>query len=325
MGGEGHPGLAPGPPQGRRTRSCRSSRSAARLAELLGDEHEVLLADDCVGDGVQKLVKDLKDGQVLLLENLRFHKEEEANDEAFARELAALRRRLRQRRLRHRAPRARLDRGHGAVREGEGRRLPDGARSSSTWASVLKNPEKPFVAILGGAKVSRQDQGDREPAAQGGRAAHRRRHGLHLPQGAGRRGRQEPGRGGQARRWPRKLLDAAQRLRTSAGAAGRPRRAAPSPTRRASATETPERAIPDGPDGPGHRPEDARRCTPQHIRGAQDRALERADGPVRGGEVRRRHHARWPRRWPSNRQAHDGGRRRRQRGGGATRWASRPR
>ena len=69
-----------------------------------------------------KLAQDLKPGQVLLLENLRFHPEEEANDEAFARELAALCRRLRQRRLRHRAPRPRLDRRDGAVREGEGRR-----------------------------------------------------------------------------------------------------------------------------------------------------------------------------------------------------------
>ncbi len=61
---------------------------AKRLSELLGAEHEVLMADDCVGDGVIKMAKDLKPGQVLMLENLRYHKEEEANDEQFARELA---------------------------------------------------------------------------------------------------------------------------------------------------------------------------------------------------------------------------------------------
>lgn len=61
-----------------------------RLAELLGKPHEVLMADDCVGEGVAKMAKELKPGQVLLLENLRFHKEEEANDEAFARQLALL-------------------------------------------------------------------------------------------------------------------------------------------------------------------------------------------------------------------------------------------
>ena len=63
---------------------------AKRLSELLGPEHEVLMADDCIGDGVIKMARDLKPGQVLMLENLRFHKEEEANDEAFARQLASL-------------------------------------------------------------------------------------------------------------------------------------------------------------------------------------------------------------------------------------------
>src|SRR6476646_4368322 len=54
---------------------------AKRLSELLGKEHEVLMADDCIGEGVGKMAKDLKPGQVLMLENLRFHKQEEANDE----------------------------------------------------------------------------------------------------------------------------------------------------------------------------------------------------------------------------------------------------
>jgi phosphoglycerate kinase len=64
--------------------------AAARLADLLGKPHEVILADDCVGDGVKKQVRDLQARQVLVLENLRFHKEEEANDEGFARQLAEL-------------------------------------------------------------------------------------------------------------------------------------------------------------------------------------------------------------------------------------------
>jgi phosphoglycerate kinase len=62
--------------------------AAVRLSELL--DQDVILADDCVGDGVRKLIKELKEGQVLLLENLRFHSEEEKNDEGFARELAGL-------------------------------------------------------------------------------------------------------------------------------------------------------------------------------------------------------------------------------------------
>ncbi len=62
---------------------------AKKLAELLGGNFEVLMADDCVGEGVGKQAGELKSNQVLLLENLRFHKEEEANDEGFARALAA--------------------------------------------------------------------------------------------------------------------------------------------------------------------------------------------------------------------------------------------
>src|SRR5215204_369812 len=62
--------------------------AAERLQQLLGQD--VILADDCVGDGVKKAVKDLGPGQVILLENLRFHPEEEKNDELFSRELASL-------------------------------------------------------------------------------------------------------------------------------------------------------------------------------------------------------------------------------------------
>jgi phosphoglycerate kinase len=61
---------------------------AAHLSELLGKT--VQFAPDCVGAEVEKMVSGLKDGDVLLLENLRFHAEEERNDPAFARQLAAL-------------------------------------------------------------------------------------------------------------------------------------------------------------------------------------------------------------------------------------------
>ncbi|HEX8983236.1 MAG TPA: phosphoglycerate kinase, partial [Ktedonobacterales bacterium] len=61
---------------------------AERLGELLG--RPVTLAPDCVGSEVESLAKALKPGEALLLENLRFHAEEEANDAAFARQLASL-------------------------------------------------------------------------------------------------------------------------------------------------------------------------------------------------------------------------------------------
>jgi len=81
-----HLGRPKGKPEDRKKLSLEPA--AERLSALLSQD--VILADDCVGDGVKKLVKDLRDGQVLLLENLRFHPEEEKNDEAFAKELASL-------------------------------------------------------------------------------------------------------------------------------------------------------------------------------------------------------------------------------------------
>jgi len=125
--------------------------AAARLSQLLAQD--VILADDCIGDAVKKLVRELKDGQVLLLENLRFHKGEEANDEAFAKELASL-----------------CDvwvndafgtahRAHAST-AGMARFVKEKAggfliqKEVEYLSRVLSKPEKPFVALLGGAKVS---------------------------------------------------------------------------------------------------------------------------------------------------------------------------
>ena len=55
---------------------------AKRLSEVLGQE--VKMADDVIGESAKKLASSLKDGEVMLLENVRFHKEEEKNDKAFA-------------------------------------------------------------------------------------------------------------------------------------------------------------------------------------------------------------------------------------------------
>lgn len=127
--------------------------AASKLAELLGPKHEVILADDCVGDAVKKQVKELKDGQVLVLENLRFHKEEEANDEAFARELAALADVYVNDAFgtAHRAHASTAGMAAFVKEKAAGLLM---KKEIEYLGRVLKNPEKPFVAILGGAKVS---------------------------------------------------------------------------------------------------------------------------------------------------------------------------
>ena len=75
-----------------RPKGADPSQSLAPAGEVLADllKREVLLSDAPVGDGPTKLVRDLRDGQILMLENVRFNEGEEKNDDAFARQLAAL-------------------------------------------------------------------------------------------------------------------------------------------------------------------------------------------------------------------------------------------
>jgi phosphoglycerate kinase len=127
--------------------------AASRLSEFLGREHEVLLADDCVGDGVKKLLKDLKPGQVLVLENLRFHKEEEANDEAFSRELASLADVYVNDAFgtAHRAHASTAGMVPFVKEKAAGMLI---RKELEYLGKAVKDPAHPFVAILGGAKVS---------------------------------------------------------------------------------------------------------------------------------------------------------------------------
>lgn len=124
---------------------------AERLQELL--DQDVVFADDCVGDGVKKLVKDLQDGQVLLLENLRFHPEEEANDEGFARELASLADVWVNDAFgtAHRAHASTAGMAKFVKEKAAGYLI---QKEVEYLGKALGRPEKPFVAILGGAKVS---------------------------------------------------------------------------------------------------------------------------------------------------------------------------
>jgi phosphoglycerate kinase len=124
---------------------------AARLADLIG--RPVAFADDCVGDAAKSAVAAAAEGGLVLLENLRFHPEEEKNDPAFAQELAALADVYVNDAFgaAHRAHasveaivRLMPEAGAGLLMEEELRYL----------GEALENPGRPFVAILGGAKVS---------------------------------------------------------------------------------------------------------------------------------------------------------------------------
>ncbi len=139
-----------GRPKGQVVDGLRMAPVAARLSELLG--RPVATADDCVGPRSRRRRPALRPGEVLLLENLRFHAEETGNDAEFARQLAGARRRLRERRLRHRAPRARLDRGRHALPAVRGRAAHD--PELEVLGRLLRDPARPFVVVLGGLKVS---------------------------------------------------------------------------------------------------------------------------------------------------------------------------
>jgi phosphoglycerate kinase len=124
---------------------------AARLAELLGKP--VAFATDCVGPEVEKRVASLKNGDVLLLENLRFHAEEEKNDPAFARQLAALADVYVNDAFgtAHRAHASTEGITHYVSQSAAGLLM---EKELEYLGKAVENPEHPFVAIVGGAKVS---------------------------------------------------------------------------------------------------------------------------------------------------------------------------
>ena len=123
---------------------------AKRLSELLGKE--VTLAADVVGPDAQAKAAALKGGEVLLLENVRFHKEEEKNDPAFAKQLASLAE------IYVNDAFGTAHRAHAST-AGVADYLPAVCgyliqKEISIMGGALNNPTRPFVAILGGAKVA---------------------------------------------------------------------------------------------------------------------------------------------------------------------------
>ncbi|MEN6339546.1 MAG: phosphoglycerate kinase [Clostridiaceae bacterium] len=123
----------------------------ARLSELLPDVR-VWMADDVIGESAKTAVADMKDGEIVLLENVRFHAEEEANDPAFAKELASLAE------LYVSDAFGTVHRAHAST-AGVAAYLPAVAgfligKELGFLGKALEDPERPFVAILGGAKVA---------------------------------------------------------------------------------------------------------------------------------------------------------------------------
>jgi phosphoglycerate kinase len=140
-----------GRPKGKRDLKFSLAPVADRLSQLLGKQ--VTLAPDCIGEEVQKQIERMKEGGVILLENLRFHPEEEKNEGNFSKALASL-----------------CDvyvndafgaahRAHAST-EGMTKYVKTVAagflmiKEIESLEKALINPQKPYVAILGGAKVS---------------------------------------------------------------------------------------------------------------------------------------------------------------------------
>jgi phosphoglycerate kinase len=124
---------------------------ARRLSALLGKE--VTMAPDCIGEQVRSLVEKLQAGEVLLLENLRFHAEEEANDPEFSKHLAALADIYVNDAFgtAHRAHASTVGIAHHLDVVVCGFLM---KKEIAYLINALASPERPFVAILGGAKVS---------------------------------------------------------------------------------------------------------------------------------------------------------------------------
>lgn len=140
-----------GRPKGKVQESLTLAPVAQRLGELL--DTSVVMAGDCIGTEAMQQALALQDGEVMLLENLRFHPEEEKNDPGFARELASMGE------IYVNDAFGTAHRAHAST-EGITHYLPTSVagflieKELKYLGESLDNPERPFIAILGGAKIS---------------------------------------------------------------------------------------------------------------------------------------------------------------------------
>ena len=139
-----------GKPEGKRIESLSLAPIRKKLADYLGTP--VALAKDCIGKEAEKSVKKLKEGDIVLLENLRFHSGEEANDPKFVKELAKLGD------VYVNDAFSACHRKHASI-FGLAQVLPSAAgllleKEVKILSRVLENPWRPFCAVIGGAKIS---------------------------------------------------------------------------------------------------------------------------------------------------------------------------
>ena len=271
-----------GRPKGQVVEDLRMAPVAARLAELLG--RPVQTTDDCVGPTVEAAAQGLGAGGVLLLENLRFHAEETANDPAFAAQLATLAE------VYVNDAFGTAHRAHAST-EGIARHLPAVAGllmlgELESLGRVLRDPARPFVVLLGGLKVSDKISLIQNMLKQadtilvGGAMANAflkaQGHEIGASKGDGEQTAVAAEALAAAAEAGRELL-----LPVDVVVAPVPEAGAPAQTVAAG-------AIPADADGPRHRTRDGR-LVRRPPGGGRDGLLERPHGPLRGRRFRRRH------------------------------------
>ena len=139
-----------GRPDGKAVESLRMGKVAIRLGQLMNKKIKKL--DDCVGSKVENEISMMNDGDVVVLENLRFHPEEEANDENFSRQLAGLAD------IYVNDAFGTCHRAHAST-YGVAKHLKSAAgflveKELKIMGKAIENPDKPLIGILGGAKIS---------------------------------------------------------------------------------------------------------------------------------------------------------------------------
>ena len=138
-----------GDPEGKVIEGLRLNQVQKKLSEYLN--LPVLKAPDCVGDRTKEMTREIKSGEIILLENLRFHKEEEENDDSFAKELSSLGD------LFVNDAFGTSHRKHASI-VGVPKYLPAFAgflleKEAKTLKNVLEKPERPLVGVFGGVKI----------------------------------------------------------------------------------------------------------------------------------------------------------------------------